>query len=395
MLLVIVRIYLLIFLFIVPYHGHAATLSPVLHKKLTSIQNLVKKNQITKAINQFKQQLKENRKNRYAQAIIYNQLAYAYLAKKNYKKAREAFELALKKNALPKKITQGLRYNLVQLYAQEKKFTLALKQFKKWLKSAPRPTANQYAQGASIAYQQKHYKTAISYLRKISSKQMRQEWQQLLISCYQKTRNNQAALKLLLKKPIYTYQYWQTIAQFYLTAQQPNNALAATELAYKQGLLKQEKELFFLIHLYQQQGIPQRAALVLEKALQQGIIEKNAENSKKLAELWLAMNNDDKALVSLQEAAAIKTDSIIDAYLGFLLAKKQQWQLAYKHLQRSVNTTLSPQVNTLFLLGTTAYQLNKYDEAHRAFKQILAHSSQHRAAQIWLKKLAQNSTNNN
>jgi len=393
--LTIVRNSLLIFLFIVPYCTHAATLSPVLHKKLATIQTLVKKNQITKAINQFKQELKKNSRNRYAQAVIYNQLAYAYLAKKNYKKAREAFELALKKNALPKKISQSLRYNLVQLYTQEKKFTPALKQFKKWLKSASRPSANQYARGAFIAYQQHHYKTAISYLKKISPTQMSQEWQQLLMSCYQKTNNHQAALKTLLKNPVYKRQYWQHIAQLYLTLQQPNNALATTELAYKQGLLEQEKELFFLIHLYQKQGIPQRAALLLEKALQQGVIEKNAENSKKLAELWLAMNNDDKALVSLQEAAAIKTDSIIDAYLGFLLAKKQQWQLAYKHLQRSVNTTLSPQVNTLFLLGTTAYQLNKYDEAHRAFKQILAHSSQHRAAQIWLKKLAQNSTNNN
>lgn len=391
----IVRIYLLFFLLIMPCYSYAATLSPALHKKLESIQTLVKKNQITKAISQFKQQLKKNRKNRYAQAIIYNQLAYAYLAKNNYKKAREAFELALKKNALPKKISQSLRYNLVQLYAQEKKFTLALKQFKKWLKLASRPTATQYARGAFIAYQQKHYKTAIAYLKKIAPKHMRQEWQQLLISSYQKTSNNQAVLRILLQDPAYKYQYWQTIAQLYLTLQQPQNALATIELAYKQGLVTQEKELFFLIHLYQQQGIPQRAALLLEKALQQGIIEKNAENSKKLAELWLAANNDDKALASLHKAAAIKNDSMIDAHLGFLLAKKQQWLLAYTHLQLSVKSTLTPQINTLFLLGIAAYHNKKYEEARQTFKQILALSHHHVNAQQWLKKLAQNSINPN
>ena len=74
-------------------------------------------------------------------------------------------------------------------------------------------------------------------------------------------------------------------------------SLATLDLAYKQGFLEKESEIKTLASLYSQNEVPYKAAILLEKHIDSGLVTRDDKNLSSLANAWHAAQHIDKAAV--------------------------------------------------------------------------------------------------
>ena len=91
--------------------------------------------------------------------------------------------------------------------------------------------------------------------------------------------------------------WWTQLGMFYLLVEDYNKSLATLDLAYKQGFLEKESEIKTLASLYSQNEVPYKAAILLEKHIDSGLVTRDDKNLSSLANAWHAAQHIDKAAV--------------------------------------------------------------------------------------------------
>ena len=93
------------------------------------------------------------------------------------------------------------------------------------------------------------------------------------------------------------------LASVYNELGDAKRALATLELAYAQDFLIRSNEIISLVSLYLDQGIPFKAAEILEKELKTGRVDATLNHYKMLASAWLQAQERDRAMEPLAKAA--------------------------------------------------------------------------------------------
>ncbi|WP_456448922.1 tetratricopeptide repeat protein [Thiolapillus sp.] len=368
----------------------AATLSERTYKRLTTIQELMGENKYKEALKRLDALLPRVRKNGYEYATVMQTYGFAYAAQEQYKKAIKAFNEALNTETLPDQVQQSMRYNLAQLYAAANDWKSSARAYEKWLTTAENPSADSYAFGATIYAQLKDYNKAIPKIRKAISlaTKPRENWYQLLLSMLYQQKQYAEAAKVLETMVAYwpeKKQYWNQLSGVYFTLKKNRRALAVLELAHKQGMLEKERELMNLVNMYLLQGIPYKAAKILDAEMKAGRIPRTGKNLQKLGEAWMRAKETDAALRELQAAADAQEKGILYLRLAQLYTDKENWKKVIELSNKALAAGgLKNPGDAYMLKGMALYESGKKQSALATFSKALKYKKSKRQAGQWI-----------
>lgn len=386
----VLRILFLLLLLMMASQAFTATLSERTYKRLTAIHELMGENKYREALKRLDELLPRVRKHKYEYATIMQTYGFAYAAQDKYKKAINAFNEALKTEALPDQVQLSMRYNLAQLYAAIPDWKSSAKAYEQWLAETEKPSADSYAFGATIYAQLKQYGKAIPKIRKAISMtgKPRENWYQLLLSMlYQKKQYAEAAKVLESMVAFWPEkkQYWKQLSGVYFTLKKNRRSLAVLELSHKQGFLEKERELMNLVNMYLLQNIPYKAAKIMEREMNAGRIERTGKNLQKLGEAWMRAKETDEALKELQAAAQAQQKGVLFLRLAQLYTDKENWNKVIELANKALSAGGLRNPGDAYLLkGMAQYETGKKQAALASFVKASKYAKSKRQASQWI-----------
>jgi tetratricopeptide (TPR) repeat protein len=216
-----------------------------------------------------------------------------------------------------------------------------------------------------------------------------QGWLQLLLAIHL-TRKDYAAATPVLEQLIANHPdsgkgYWLQLSALYGVNEDNEKALAVMELAYRKGILDEDRDLVRLVQLNLLQGIPQRAAKLLETELAAGRIHQNAEAFELLSGSWILARDVGKAEEPLRRAAALAPQGNLYVRLAQVHMMQEEWDEAADALHEAfAKGGLDDPANGELLLGIAYFNANELREARTWFARAHRSVATRQQAQTWL-----------
>lgn len=341
-------------------------------------------------------------------ALSYQMQAQIALAQERMTDAEQSLENALALDALPSDQQLNLSSNLAQIYlaGQERREQRTKKAesllFKAIATAESQATAvppSTFALLAICLQIQQRYGESIPWLNKAINSQAalqklpEENWLVMLASALYQTKSyNKAAQtlgQLTTLKPN-NENYWLQRASMYQLLEQPQQQLAVLELAYAGGYLTQESSLIALAQLLIAQGVPERAARLLQQWLADNdknlTVSDSEANIKLLATAWQLGREDDDAAIVLSQAA-IKTNEPQLAFYAMQLAVRRSNCVAaegFLSQAQELGLDSNKKGDGLLLVGGCAFDNGDKNTARRYFQQALGVAGSAVVAQQWL-----------
>ncbi len=365
------------------------TVSTWTYKRLAEVQEDLGKERLSSALSRLGTLSSKSRLNSHERALVWQMYGFAYSMQGRYQDAAKAFEKCLAEDSLPESATQHTRYNLAQAYLGSEAFGKAIGELNIWLAAAKNPTPDAYYLLAAAHVQLKDFKSALPFARQAVSmkKKPRESWLNLLMSVHFELNQLRSVLEVC-KRLVEIYpkrSYWLQLSSVYNELGDTRRALASLELAYAQGFVTRSNEIISLVSLYLDQGIPFKAAEILEKEINAGKVETTLNNMKMLSSAWLQSRERMRALDPLQKAAQI--DPTGESY--FLLAQvyieAEQWKKAHEAAQSAVRKSGLKRPGQVHLLdGIALLSMKQKSKARKAFERAEKFGDDKEAARQWL-----------
>src|SRR5690606_23768301 len=255
--------------------------------------------------------------NSYEAAQMHYFEAYMAFEADDYEGAIRAYEKVLEQPDLPISLEQNTMLSLAQLYAQQERFQEALAMLDRWFMVTESPGTSAYVLKAQIHYQLQQFEegippilTAID-LARTQGRELEESWFQLLNVFYFELENYPKVIETLTfmvnnwTKKDYVIQ----LARIYGQEGQEDRMTALYEAAYEAGWLTRSQEIVNLAQMLLQAEAPYKAALVLQKGLDDGSIEETQGNWRLLSQAWQLAREDEKALPALTDRKSTRLNS--------------------------------------------------------------------------------------
>ena len=262
---------------------------------------------------------------------IWQTLAYAYAQTEKYKKARHAFSMAVKQNALPYKPTLQSIFALAQLELMAENYKAAEKALSDWFSLSKEQKPDAYVFLATIQFQKGQKKKALASILKglEIAKKPKENWLTFAVSLlYEEGRYKEAGEMLYKLTEMNTGKkmYWTQLAGSLLNANKSMEALAVLDLALKLELLDQQGEYLNIISLFLSNGLPYEASQLMQTAMKKKVVKKDKKNLELLANALIQAKEYDKALAPLEQAAKLSNDGKLYALKARLFLEKEDFK---------------------------------------------------------------------
>ena len=348
-----------------------------------------------KAISLLKEMLHRRGLNSYEVAQVWNTLAFAYYTINDTKDTINAYE-----NVLKQTITEALELSslraLFQLYYAQGDYKTALKYIDRWQKLKGTPDPNVTYIKATAYYQLGDMKKAlqesleVEKIAKSEGKKMKESWWYFQVVCYNELKDYKNVIRVL-KKLVTNFpkkQYWMSLAGMYSEAGQDGKSLDAYYAAYVQGMLTRNTEVVMLAQRLLNANVPYEAAMVLEKGMKQGIVDKDEDNLKLLATAYTMAQETKKAIGAWQRAAAAgKTDGQTYYRLAQALSQDDRNKEAIDAYKKALDhpKDLRDTAEVWFWLGTAQLQIKDWTPAIHSFEEAAKDKAHAKSAEQYIK----------
>ncbi len=366
-------------------------------KQLNRVYEYVSEEKYDEAFEQLQRMMARAGKQRYLRAVLSQALAQVEWSRENYAQALKFFEAAVEFDALPDQTHFSLMYQISQLYYMQERYSEALDKLELWFCKSPadKITPAAYVLQASIYVQLKNYAKTIKAIDTAiaMAEDPKEQWYLLkLASHYELDQYPQAAqtLEVMIARWPQDKTYWIQLSQIYYKLKQEEKALAVMALAYRNGLLDKQADLTYLSSLYSNSGVPFKAALVLEKGIEDGIVEPTRNHWAAVADSWYTAEELDRALVAYENAGKASEDGKIDLRRGYILVDLERWPDALKALDAALSKggLTEPKTGEAYLLrGMTQFNLGNFDSASADWGKAGRYDRTRDAARQWMNHL--------
>ena len=365
-------------------------LSPYTYKRLTAIQQQMEQSHYQAALTELEKLLNDSGQSAYEQAVVQQMLGYVQTGRESYPAAITAFERSLALQQLPQETEQHLRYNLGQLYLARGQTDKAIAILASWFDKESSPSAQAHVLLAQALAQNKQYRKAIPLLQKANSLSdtPHAEWYEAQIAMHYELQSYRDCVPLL-KKMIRLFpqhpRYWQQLAGVYMALNDQDAALAALELAFRNGALNSEQALLQLAQLYLSTGVPFKAARLIEQQIETGAISNTAKHRELLAYAWSSARERKQAITALERAIKDKATPELRLRLAQWYVEAGEWHAvteALTPINGKENDRTTSQAR--LLLGMAYFELGDTEAAREAFKLALQFPKTNQSAQQWL-----------
>jgi tetratricopeptide (TPR) repeat protein len=368
------------------------TLSESMSKKLTTAMEAIqadppeyaKAEETLKALERRSKRLKP-----YENALVYQFLGHVESGQDRYPEALVYFEKCLVLDALPIQSQLQTRFNVAQLYIVTEQFQEAVDTLKKWFEEASKPTSAAYYMLAIAYYQLDEIEEAIvpAETSVRIAKKPKEAWLQLLIGLYYESKQYEKAVDplkaVLIMNPKKTY--WKQLSSLYAHIGEENASLAVMQLAYDQGFLDIDRDLRSLAQLYLFSELPYRAARVIDKGFNDGIVEPDVQSYEMLANSWLHAKEYDAALEPLERGAELSPAGVLYQRLGAVHIERERWGKASDALEKALGKgELDNPGNAHLLCAIAFYHQGKFQISKKQLRLAREFEKSRDSAIAWM-----------
>lgn len=327
----------------------------------------------------------------YEEAQAHRLQGYIAYGKQDNAGAIDAMSRALALSALPPDDQADVLFQLAQIQGTEKRWKDTITTLRAWFQTVEKPNSVGYYLLALSHFQLQELDLAVEPAQQAIAiaETPQQAWLQLLLAI-QLTRKDYAGATPALEKLLSFYPeigkgYWLQLSALYGTTGDNARALAVMELAYRKGLLTDDRDLIRLVQLNLLQGIPVRAANILEKEIAAKRIQENAESFELLSGSWILAREIAKAEAPLARAAELAPKGELYVRLAQVHMMQDEWSQAAQALQSAIQKGgLSDAANAELLLGISYYNEKQLPEARSWFARAQKSDSTRQQARTWL-----------
>ncbi|MBT8076172.1 MAG: tetratricopeptide repeat protein [Gammaproteobacteria bacterium] len=330
----------------------------------------------------------------YEKAVMAQALAQVEWARANYDAALTNFELAVELDALPDLQHFSLMYQIAQLYYLKDRYDEALDKLALWMcKVAPEKIdAPVYVLQASLYAQKEDWEQVVPSIDKAisMSEEPKESWYQMKLAAHFELEQFPKAaqtLETIIEKWPDKKTYWIQLSQIYYKLKMNDEALSVLALSYRRDMLDKETDIMYLSNLYSNSNVPYKAAKVLQKGIEDGIVEANKKNWTIVADNWFSAEEMEFALAAYEKAGEASADGEIDLRRAFILVDMERWSEA----AAAVNSALDKggfndkkTGDAYVLQGMSEFNLGNYEKASTAWGRASKYPKAKKSAQQWL-----------
>lgn len=281
-------------------------------------------------------------------------LAQLYLATENYKEAIRLLEDFIARSEI---VGAQHYFNLGQAYYSAENFEKSRinidKSVKMYEDSDRLPPESAYSFQMSIYYNKEDYKTVVSVLEK-------------LVRHYPKLT------------------YWKTLSSAYSLLEQSKNQLAAYETIYGMGGYTKESELLNVASLYLEAEYPYKAAKVIQKGIDDKIIETTSKNLELLGASWSLAKERKKAIPVMEQAAKKASNGELYSQLAQIYLSNDEYQNSITAGRQALKRSLRKPAKAHFTIGISLYEMKKYNDAVESFREVAKDKTLEKQARQWI-----------
>lgn len=310
---------------------------------------------------------------------------------------QQALEL---RRHLPGASKQRLRFLLGQLQLREGAYAAAAESLEAWLRSTGRPNAEAHWLLASAYLLQGRVQAGLAQMEKgsMAGGEPTEAVQRLLLAALLGAgRQAEAAglLRQLLERAPDSADDWRRLAALQRDLGDDDQALAIMEALHGRGWLTQESELLVLAHLQLQAGVPYRAALLLDGALQDRRIAASKGNWLLLIHAWQAAREIAKAHEAARRAERAVPDPKFVLLQAELALQLTDWRSALRAADRLLAQLDVVDANVDYRAGAHTYRgialarLGELETARPALTIAMENERYASLARPWLDYVAQ------
>lgn len=341
-----------------------------------------------------------HRLNDHEAAQAKNLKASIYTIEKKYDKALPLFEEVVAIEDIP----EGLRENgytvLMQLYMAREDYAKALDYSKKLLFIKKQPDSNLLDLRGQCFFQMEDYPSAEESINQaITIEQSlgnypKENWL-LMLNAIAHVKSNYAAMVPVLNQLIRYYpkdRYVYNLAAVLGQLGKQSEQLALMESLYDAGYLTQKTQIMLLAQLFVAEGVPVKAALVLEKSLARqsgseatGQFEAEQKDLELLGQAWVLAREPDKAVSPMAQAAAMAKDGEAYLRLAYTYNSLGDWSGVAQAVKHALDKgSLRDKGNALVLLGMAQYRLKQFNQSIETFANARGIKSVSAMSNQWL-----------
>jgi len=330
----------------------------------------------------------------YEKAVVTQALAQVEWARENYDSALTYFETAVEIDALPDLAHFSLMYQIAQLYYMKERYDEALNRLALWMCKVPpeKITAESYILKASIYAQKKDWRNVVEAADTAiaMSDDPKEGWYQLkLASHFELEQFPMAArtLEIIIQNWPDRKDYWVQLSQIYFKLKKYDEALSIIALAYRRNMLDKQMDITYLSNLYSNSDVPYKAADVLQKGIEDGIVEPDTKHWTMTADAWFAAEEMEKALYAYEQAGKYSDDGEIDLRRAYILVDMERWDAASVAVNAALEKGGFSERKTgdaYVIQGMSEFNLGNYDRARTAWNQATNYPRAKKSAQQWL-----------
>ncbi|WP_067518214.1 tetratricopeptide repeat protein [Endozoicomonas ascidiicola] len=366
-------------------------LSEPIYQALESARELAAGEQYQSALNILLPLRQKTSLTDYEQAQIWNLKGYIDYLQSNPGQAIKAYKQILLINDIPEALSISTLRTLAQLSFTEEDYLQAIHYAHETIKRSSSDQLDLKLLIAHGEYQRKQYSASIQQLENMiaNEQQPPESWLQLLRINYQMVNDlpNSARVLEWLVNDFRNREYMLALSAVYSQQDEFDKQLTLLESLHDQQQLSSETHLNALVALYLQEGIPDKAAQVLEQGMAANKLTSSLENLHLLSQAYMLSRNDIKGIATLKIAAKNNTTGESDLLLARAYLSQRQWVKAQSHLEGALDKGVEAKEGVWFLLGMSQFYQNDLVAANKTLKQITAsnRTSKHaKAAEKWL-----------
>lgn len=368
-------------------------MSQKVYNSLTEAQELIEGKKYSEGLAVLRELESEGDMTDYERAQMYNYFAYTYFTMERYEDAIRSYQKVLAQPEIPTGLTRNSLYTLAQLYFITEDYRSAVNIINKWFKIADKPTENAYMLLGQGYYQLKEYKKALEPLKtayKIVQDRGDKPKENLLLLLrvvYFNLEDYQNMIGIL--KELVKYhpknEYWLTLAGVYSELKQYKKQMAILEILYERGALQRGPQQLNLANLFLLNEVPYKAAQVLQKGIDNGVIEADVRNLRLLSQAWSQAQYPEESIPPLRRAAQKSDDGDLNMRLAQSYINLDRYEEAVDQLEaafRKGGLKRPDQANVM--LGMALFELEKFESAKKAFRSATEDRRSRKAAEQWL-----------
>jgi tetratricopeptide (TPR) repeat protein len=301
---------------------------------------------------------------------------------------------ALDGEGLPPSERADVLFQIAQIHGLERRWKDVVATLEAWFQVVERPNSLGYYLLALAHYQLEDLDRALLPAKKAVeiAKTPQQAWFQLLLAIHLTRKDYAAAtpvaLELVERYPSVGVAQWLQLSALYAATGDDERALGVLELAYRKGLLREDRDLRRLLQVTLSRGIPHRAAQILEQELAEKRVREDADAYELLSMSWLLAREIAKAEGPLARAAALAEKGDLYVRLAQVHLMQEEWEEAAAALREALaKGGLDDPGSAQLLLGVAYYNENKLNEARSWFARAHQSGETREQAETWLDQI--------